>query len=1042
MAWCFNNIPAGKDNTNKGKSFYVTVPENSFTIVPIFQGTASYYWELWMHVEGVGEIQVWKKGDNLGYRTAAGGALSSPGTSNAGIAKAAYEVEAPTYTFSGLPQGASMYYYLKSWNSVSAYNNDADKTHYNKQTSLNQMMISLNATAGGCPVPADVPAGYNVTIIGCEDNDKTNSDHDFEDLVFLSYGLPPSVDPEEYYSYITKRYMLEDLGSTDDFDFNDIVVDVTQESKTTITYKLVNGVKTKDTGEYHMKKRIPAVMTAVLLAVSTAACGGSGTAETGSTGQAPSETAAYYTDQIITPSEFASYDEFSLGEMRIVDGSVRAYGYAYDEDYNLTSFLCSFQPDGSDFRLQELDTGDNSIDYTAIDADGNFYMVLSSYSGQGEEEEDASWADTAAEFADEDADPDAMEGAMEESMEYTLEKRDQNGQVLFSVPLDVADASSEEDGADTYAIVTSMVYVDGAGLFMADEKGVGLYSVEDGSLISRVKGTEEMQEIQMFRMREGDILLSYLDGGDPAMAVLRGGSSPALEELPAGDSAVDLFNYTLFPGNSSDLLLTNSVGLYSWNLGDKEPARILQFMDVDMDAAYVSAVTFTEDGSILLMSGSSDAGCDIHLLTPSDTDLMADREEITLGCYYVDPTVRHKVIDFNKTNQEYKITIRDYSSYDDLGDEAAAMTGGEEALNNDIISGNVPDILLIPESMDAQNYTSKGVFEDLAPYMEQDEEISGTEYLTNIFDACNPEDGTYIIVPSFNLIGIAGRTEDVGEDHAISIPELMALADEKGVQYSNIFGQDVRSTIFFSALQLNGSEFIDVAAGEASFDSPEFEAILELAAEFPEEMDYSEDQEMEDTTDWYRSGRSLLQERYFSSFDEFNNAEKGDFGSEICVMGFPAEKAVGPAVIPELQITMSSASKVKDGAWQFIRQFLLEDHQASITYSFPVSRKALDLLAQDAMTQKYVENEDGEQVPDELIYYVGGQEVRITVMTEEEAGRVLDLLTSVDHRLYQNEDVLAIVEEEAAAYFAGEKTAEETAQIIQSRIQIYISESN
>ena len=158
---------------------------------------------------------------------------------------------------------------------------------------------------------------------------------------------------------------------------------------------------------------------------------------------------------------------------------------------------------------------------------------------------------------------------------------------------------------------------------------------------------------------------------------------------------MDLFNYTLFPGNSSDLLLTNSVGLYSWNLGDKEPARILQFMDVDMDAAYVSAVTFTEDGSILLMSGSSDAGCDIHLLTPSDTDLMADREEITLGCYYVDPTVRHKVIDFNKTNQEYKITIRDYSSYDDLGDEAAAMTGGEEALNNDIISGNVPDILLI-----------------------------------------------------------------------------------------------------------------------------------------------------------------------------------------------------------------------------------------------------------------------------------------------------------------------------------------------------------
>ena len=54
-----------------------------------------------------------------------------------------------------------------------------------------------------------------------------------------------------------------------------------------------------------MKKRIPAVMTAALLAVSAAACGQSETAVEGNTGQAVPETAAYYTDQIITPPEFA-----------------------------------------------------------------------------------------------------------------------------------------------------------------------------------------------------------------------------------------------------------------------------------------------------------------------------------------------------------------------------------------------------------------------------------------------------------------------------------------------------------------------------------------------------------------------------------------------------------------------------------------------------------------------------------------------------------------------------------------------------------------
>lgn len=47
---------------------------------------------------------------------------------------------------------------------------------------------------------------------------------------------------------ISKRYMIEDLGATDDFDFNDIVVDVTENTTVTHhrTYKVdANGEKTE-----------------------------------------------------------------------------------------------------------------------------------------------------------------------------------------------------------------------------------------------------------------------------------------------------------------------------------------------------------------------------------------------------------------------------------------------------------------------------------------------------------------------------------------------------------------------------------------------------------------------------------------------------------------------------------------------------------------------------------------------------------------------------------------------------------------------------
>lgn len=63
-------------------------------------------------------------------------------------------------------------------------------------------------------------------VVGCEDANLKDSDWDINDVVFLIVGLDKAPKIKEL---VKKRYMIEDLGSTFDFDFNDIVVDVTQE---------------------------------------------------------------------------------------------------------------------------------------------------------------------------------------------------------------------------------------------------------------------------------------------------------------------------------------------------------------------------------------------------------------------------------------------------------------------------------------------------------------------------------------------------------------------------------------------------------------------------------------------------------------------------------------------------------------------------------------------------------------------------------------------------------------------------------------------
>ena len=240
--WMLDKLPQGNNNSTKGRAFTMTVTENPFTIVPVFQGYAFYYWQLWIHVDGVGDEMVWSKGENFKYRKPAEpGEPELPwveaGTGIQGMKRAdgALEVQAPTYTYANLPAGANMYFYLKVW--ADDYNdgylkylnyladpfNPAYQPH--ETTSLNQYMLDLH----GCTKPKNLPEGNEVTIIGCEDMLLSNhSDRDYEDLVFMIYGnpVPPTKRVDEIVETTTKRYMMEDLGDDDDFDFNDVVADL------------------------------------------------------------------------------------------------------------------------------------------------------------------------------------------------------------------------------------------------------------------------------------------------------------------------------------------------------------------------------------------------------------------------------------------------------------------------------------------------------------------------------------------------------------------------------------------------------------------------------------------------------------------------------------------------------------------------------------------------------------------------------------------------------------------------------------------------
>ncbi|MBP5166082.1 MAG: hypothetical protein ILP09_02340, partial [Oscillospiraceae bacterium] len=62
-------------------------------------------------------------------------------------------------------------------------------------------------------------------------------------------------------------------------------------------------------------------------------------------------------------------------------------------------------------------------------------------------------------------------------------------------------------------------------------------------------------------------------------------------------------------------------------------------------------------------------------------------------------------------------------------------------------------------------------------------------------------------------------------------------------------------------------------------------------------------------------------------------------------------------------------------------------------------------------------------------------------LTQQQVDQVNAAIFSATNVQRNRDDVLAIIEEEAGAYFAGQKSAETVAGVIQSRVQIYVNEN-
>lgn len=222
------------DNVEKtGKKAVLIAPGNPFVIYPL---TTQGSWKHTLYVK-VGNKETWL------YKKTWGN-FDNPVCNGMTVG----------YTLLGSPVIANMYGILinaPAGTRIEVYLKiEGQKTAVGTGTG-NAIIVD----AGGAKpeVPNGLKGYDDVKYIGIEDN-INGGDKDYNDVVLAMLGYPnvpvekPIVDNKTYTETTTlsKRYMVEDLGETDDFDFNDIVIDVEEETTTTHTVTLTDGEITSD----------------------------------------------------------------------------------------------------------------------------------------------------------------------------------------------------------------------------------------------------------------------------------------------------------------------------------------------------------------------------------------------------------------------------------------------------------------------------------------------------------------------------------------------------------------------------------------------------------------------------------------------------------------------------------------------------------------------------------------------------------------------------------------------------------------------------
>lgn len=481
----------------------------------------------------------------------------------------------------------------------------------------------------------------------------------------------------------------------------------------------------------------------------------------------------------------------------------------------------------------------------------------------------------------------------------------------------------------------------------------------------------------------------------------------------------------VFQGDTTDVLLCDTVGSYGYDMGSDAAIPLVTYIDAGLDIERFQLIRQIDETHF---AGTYYEGTDSILGLFSRTEAPEDLQVIVLGVFNESDIPKDRILDFNRKNNGYRITVKQYVSY---SDEPDACT----QLNMDILAGNMPDILAMDSSVRLQSLISKGLLADVGELISQDAELSEVEFMENVFDALRVDGVLYQIVPSFAVDTLIAKQSIVGDRtgwDAEEFAQILSVLPEGMEVVSEMSRQDYIAAYMDAC----ADEIIDYDLGTCHFDLPEFKAALEFSATLPETAGTYGDGEywidpsghMYDSR--YKENKILLQPVSITRVRDLGSRINGALGEDGAYVGFPSDSKEGGVLkIYGTSFVLSSQSSHLEGAWSFARYLLTKEYQSGLLDGggLPTRKDVFGDNVQDAAEY-------------EGFCFINNEFMNLPAMTPEQLDRTVDFIKGVHHFSFDDMTVMNIIYEEAEGYFRGQKDVESVVDVIQNRVGLYLQE--